>query len=198
MAAIELKPEQLGRALRGEAAKVAGALERGAMRAAHRGKARLIEATDEKGVTDMGQYKSSFKVAKGPGIGQYGHGATATLINEAPIAGIVELGARPHPVSEDGIIAIARWAERKLGVGAVHGPVHVRVHGPTGRVTTRKPRKSTEVSEAAMAVAQAIAWKIRHHGQKGRYIFADEIGRLTRFYREEVEKMLRKPRGGSR
>lgn len=32
--------------------------------------------------------------------------------NDAPHAGIIERGARPHPVSEEGRLAIRDWAER--------------------------------------------------------------------------------------
>lgn len=194
--AIELKPSQLGSALRAEARKVSGALERGALRSAHRGKALLVRETDAKGITDMGQYKGSFEVQRGVGLAQrLGAVPLVTITNTSPIAGIIELGARPHPVSKEGIEAIARWVERKLGTGLAAGPVRQQVHGPTGKVKFSKPRKPKAISEEAMEVANAIAWKIRHHGQQGRHVFGDAMGRIERYFAEEVERLLRKPSG---
>jgi hypothetical protein len=194
MAAIVIKPSQLGSALRGEARKVAGAIERGAIRGAHRGKAHLIAETDRKGITDMGQYRGSFQVFRGK-IGP-GRSALASIENHAPIAGIVELGARPHPVSKEGIEAIARWVQRKLGIVGVHGPVQQKVNAKTGKVTFKQPRKFVDITDEAMQIANAIAWKIRHHGQEGRFVFAEAKPQIERYFREEVERILREPPRG--
>ncbi len=170
-------PAQLGAALRREAKKVPALLERAALRAAHRGKARLVAATDEKGITDMGQYKNSFKVEKGPS------GEPAVLFNDAPMAGVIELGARPHPVSQAGIEAIAAWVLRNLSI-SVSGPIQ---RGSGGR---KKFTASVE-EQAAMGIALAIARKIRAKGQKPRHVFADELPTLRRYLKEEMERALR-------
>lgn len=73
----------------------------------------------------------------------------------------VELGSKPHPVSEEGILAIAEWAKRKLPLGQA-------VSLKTGR-----PLKTKGLDEAALSAAHAIAWKIRHHGTKGAFMFRD-------------------------
>lgn len=85
-------------------------------------------------------------------------GIVGTPLDYAPA---VELGARPHPVSESGILALAEWAKRKLPLGQA-------VSLKTGR-----PLKSKGVEEAALSAAHAIAWKIRHHGTKGAFMFRD-------------------------
>jgi hypothetical protein len=179
-----LTPEQLGPAMRREAKKVPALLTRAGIRAAQRGKARLVAATDEKGITDMGQYKNSFHVQKGA------KDIPAVLFNDAPMAGVIELGARPHPVSQEGIEAIAAWARRKLGLSQVEvsGPV---MKGAGGR---KKLARSVQ-NDIAMAIAISIARKIRHEGQKPRFVFKDELGNLRKFWREELERLLRTTKG---
>ena len=154
--------KQLSAAMRKEARKAPALLHRAAVRAAHRGKARLVAATDEKGITDMGQYKNSFKVERGP------KGEPAVLFNDSPHAGIIELGARPHPVSAAGLKALAEWALRKLDV---------------------------KDEREAMRVAKAIARKLAKEGQKGRFVFAENQELLGRYFREEFERLLRSDRG---
>lgn len=85
-------------------------------------------------------------------------GIVGTPLDYAPA---VELGSRPHPVSETGILALAEWAKRKLPLGQA-------VSLKTGR-----PLKSKGLDEAALSAAHAIAWKIRHHGTKGAFMFRD-------------------------
>lgn len=155
-------PAQLGKALAKEARKAPALLARAAVRAAHRGKGRLVAATDEKGITDMGQYKNSFKVER------LDEKTPAVLFNDAPMAGVIELGARPHPVSKAGREAITDWVRRKLG--------------------------KRDEKEAAR-IAAAIVRKIGRDGQKGRFVFKDEQALLTKYWREEMERALRGSKG---
>lgn len=85
-------------------------------------------------------------------------GIIGTPLDYAPA---VELGTKPHPVSEAGILAIAEWAKRKLPLGQA-------VSLKTGR-----PLKAKGVEEAALSAAHAIAWKIRHRGTQGAFMFRD-------------------------
>jgi len=67
-------------------------------------------------------------------------------------ARVIEYGCSPHPVSEEGVRAIERWAQRK-----------VRQNYTTKSGNERKRKlKETEARE----MAEAIAWKIRLHGQE--------------------------------
>jgi hypothetical protein len=69
-----------------------------------------------------------------------------------PYARVIEYGCSPHPVSEEGVRAIERWAQRK-----------VRQNYTTKSGNERKRKlKETEARE----MAEAIAWKIRLHGQE--------------------------------
>ncbi len=83
-------------------------------------------------------------------------GVVGTALGYAPA---VEHGAKPHPVSEAGILAIAEWAKRKLPLGQA-------VSAKTGR-----PLKIKGLDELALSAAHAIAWKIRHHGTPGAGMF---------------------------
>jgi len=69
-----------------------------------------------------------------------------------PYARVIEYGCSPHPVSEEGVRAIERWAQRK-----------VRQEYQTKQGNTRR-RKLKE--DEARDMAEAIAWKIRLHGQE--------------------------------
>ncbi len=85
-------------------------------------------------------------------------GVVGTALDYAPA---VELGSKPHPVSEEGILALAEWAKRKLPLGQA-------VSLKTGR-----PLKNPGLEAAALSAAHAIAWKIRHHGSQGAFMFRD-------------------------
>lgn len=175
-----IEEKDLARAMRREAKKVPRVLVVSGQRAAYRGKARLIAATDEKRIVDMGQFKNSFHVQKGA------HDLPAVLYNDAPMAGVIELGARPHPVSQEGIEAIAAWARRTMGLSQVEvsGPV---MKGSGGR---KKFARGVQ-DDIAMGIAISIARKIKAKGQEGRFVFHDELGTLRKYWREEFERALR-------
>ncbi|HPD09306.1 MAG TPA: hypothetical protein PKZ73_05790 [Methanomassiliicoccales archaeon] len=67
-------------------------------------------------------------------------------------ARVIEYGCPPHPVSEEGVRNIERWAQRKA-----------RIEYTTKSGNQRK-RKLKE--DEARDMAEAIAWKIRLHGQE--------------------------------
>jgi hypothetical protein len=165
MAEHVITEKQLSAALRREAKQVPQKLARAALRAAHRGKAHLIRRTKEKGITDMGQYANSFEVKKG-----LGDDDLATITNTAPHAGIIELGARPHPVSREGFERIREWVARKmLGISAT----------------------MADENEEVDRIAWAIVKKIERYGQAPRHVFKDEQEMLTRFWRVEFERALK-------
>ena len=106
-----------------------------------------------------------------------------------PYALPVELGTKPHPVSAEGILAIAAWAAHKLPLGQA-------VSLKTGR-----PLKNQGVEEAALAAAHRIAWKIKHHGSKGHFMFRDAFaanqGAIARRWRETVDTIVSRVWGGA-
>jgi len=151
---VRIDARQLGNAMRAERRDVRSAGEKAARAAAQRYKTFLVNETDRRGITDRGIYKNAWRVIPVPG--------GVLLSNDSPHAGIVEAGARPHPVSREGVEAIARWCVRKLGL---------------------------QRSEA-MSAAYAIADHIRRYGQKGQWIVRDTIGVARRFFGEEIVRIL--------
>jgi hypothetical protein len=111
----------------------------------------LVKRCRELGITDLGGYERGFRV-----VG-------TSVINDAPHAGIVELGAPPHPVSEDGVRAIAAWVRRKLR------------HSSQPRTKTGKFKTNVFSRDEADEIAEKIAWKIRHYGQEPRYVVRDAL-----------------------
>lgn len=91
-------------------------------------------------------------------------GNSVRVANTAPHAGIIESGARPHAVSKEGIEALAAWAVRKLGVSA----------------------------EESERVAYAIANGIAVRGQRGRFIFRDHMHLASRYFAEELGRIISK------
>lgn len=137
------------------------------------------------------------------------------MLVDAPHAGIIELGARPHPVSREGVEAIARWVFLKLH--AVQGPskktfdeksgkfrttvpkdrrkqISVRREGPVREVNgKRKGPGSYKVGydEASLQIAYAIAQKIKREGQKPKYVVKRHLPLASQYVAEECERLLR-------
>jgi len=86
------------------------------------------------------------------------HGWLGVVSTSLGYALPVELGTRPHPVSEEGILALAEWAKRTLPLGQV-------------MLKSGKPAKAKSIEDAALAAAHAIAWKIRARGTQGAFMF---------------------------
>lgn len=158
MASVTITPEMLPAAFRREAEKARRALKIGISRACMQGKRRLMRATREKDKSAFGQYYLSFKIRP---IGTDG---SMEIVNTAPHAGIIELGARPHPVSDEGIEALTRWVVLKMDV---------------------------EDDVEAKQIAYNIALKLMHHGQEPTYIFKDEMPRLREYLAQNTANALR-------
>lgn len=104
------------------------------------------------------------------------------LRNVAPHAGIVENGARPHPVSKEGIESIKKWAIKHLGFG--------KVRDTKGRFV-----KSTKVArdwldQEASQAAYGIAKKLEREGQAPTYFVRNQLLALTKIAKQKVEKAL--------
>ena len=159
MPTISIKPKQLASALRGEGKRVARAIVTGSYRAAQRFKAHLVDQCDARGITDQGVFKNAFRVVKTTG--------GATVSNDAPHAGVIELGARPHPIGAPVRALIAAWCVRKLGMDP----------------------------KDAARMAYFIGLKIEREGQKPTYIIRNNLPKAKVFFAEEVVRILNN-RGG--
>lgn len=171
-----IRIDQVGEFLHVTDANIRRCVEQAARAAAHRLKAHLVAETSRLGVVDMGIYKNSFVVRD------------KTVTNEAPHAGIIELGARPHKVSLQGVIAIAEWVVRKL---------RLRKERTTAqRSRSKDPTKTHSMRRLkwpeAMKIAWAIAKKIEREGQKPRHIMRDALPQARAFFHHELTRRLEK------
>lgn len=171
---IVIKPSQVGKQILGRSRAVRKAIARGAVKGAERGRAILVRKTP----TDQGQLRASWKVKRGRVTMLGRTSILATLLNDAPHAGIVEKGARPHPVSRAGIEALTQWAwrhRRELGIVTASG---------------RAARGKKAMAEAR-SVAFAIAAKIRREGQVGKFFVLKSLPALEKAMGREINRQIR-------
>lgn len=182
MADRTIKLSQLGAELEKHGRGVMRAVSRGVFLGAQFGRTRLVKATP----TDQGQLRNSWKVSRvrrGPGMAD-----DVELINEAPHAGIVERGARPHKVSAEGWASIYQWVlrhRRSLGLTTKTG--RLKPHRPKfGDVRTR-----TDVDPVIASITWAIVKKIEKYGQKPTFFIRNRVQEITELVQVEVERELR-------
>lgn len=147
------------------------AMHVGLRRAAHRGRGLLVQRAKERGKIDRGQYRAAFRVVREEGVRALDkrQGATYTILNDAPYAGVIELGARPHKVSEAGREAIREWVRRKVfGFSA------------------------SEADENAIVdqMTMGIVKKLEFKGQKGTFIVSDSLPALRDIVDEEISRAI--------
>lgn len=114
MSVIYLNQLELPKVLAAHEKHLPKAIAQGIRLAAHRSRTLLMR----KSPVDQAQYKNSWRVKENGGS------AGPSLVNDSPIAGVIELGARPHGVSKEGQAAIHAWVMRKLvsKSGKLKGP----------------------------------------------------------------------------
>ena len=161
MPTVEISAKDLGKALLREGQRVPGAVQKASIAAARRFQALLVRLTDDAGVTDTGALKNSWRAERTED--------GATVFSDCPYAGIIELGARPHPVSIEGQAAIKGWAMRKL----------------------RLSEKEAE------RVAFLICRKIREHGQEGHHIVQNALPMAIAYFGQELRRVLDQRAGGA-
>jgi hypothetical protein len=171
---ITLTPAQLTRRLREDARGAPGALARGINLSMQRGRARLVHESP----VDTGQYKNSWRVVKAGLTGTGGQ-----LRNDSPMAGVIEMGARPHNVSREGVEALTLWVRRQLG-GELR--LNLRAQSPGGQART------VDYEAQIRQIVRGIVHKLREHGQVGRWVVRDNLELLSRYLREEVERAVEK------
>lgn len=108
MPVVRIKAKDFAKDLKRRTLATNRAVADGMRLGAERAKGILIRRTP----TDTGRMRNSWKVrstgARRGGLREY------ELINDAPYAGVIEHGARPHSVNREGVAAITAWARRKF------------------------------------------------------------------------------------
>lgn len=143
---VRIPPGKLGAVLRQTAKDIPVALRGAMVVAAEHGRADLVA----KSPTNTGVFRNAWEVKKG---GE----SPASLDNSCPYAGIIERGARPHAVSQEGIESITEWAMAKLGLD----------------------------EKEAKAAAYGIAKKLEAEGQQGLFLVRDNLPALRKYLAEE-------------
>lgn len=113
----------------------------------------------------------------------------ASVENDAPHAGIIEKGARPHMVSQAGREALRRWVIRK-------GMVEIQIDkgknaGKFRKATVREVMEEhDELRSAVDKIVEAICLKLMHHGQKGHFIVEKTLPRAQQWFIKEHERQM--------
>lgn len=167
MSVIRTTPERVRKEIERNFRGSTKAVRRGALAAAHRGKTMIGHHTPG----DLGQLALSWRVQR------HGRGREiAALLNDAPHAGVVEGGARPHKVSPEGWWAIYEWVER-------HFPEAADEDGGTDQYGN---------DPGFSRVTWAIVKKIGREGQKATYFVRNKIPAFVRITQIEVGRELAK------
>ncbi len=178
MATIALTPKQLGPELRARARRTPGELTKAMLRSARQGQALLVRRTPK----DLGQAKAGWRVSQ-PIKGT--KGARVDLYNDNPYVGVLEEGARPHPVNMEGRIAIYEWVRRHYaGMRKMSGPLR-----PGEKRKMRRPAKSGAEKEI-LDITNAIIQKIRKKGQKGTHFVKNSMDDLVNDFSKNVNKQI--------
>jgi hypothetical protein len=142
--------------------------------------------------------KNAWQVRK-----QGGKGFTrVSLQNTAPYSGVLERGARPHPVSAEGWLSIFRWVLRNLADEiriskrkhfiATARRTNVAQIGP-GRFAVGKQSGGQRLAtnRVATQITNAIVWKLNKYGQVGRYFVRDSMPKITTWAHREIKRQLK-------
>ncbi len=149
--AIRLTPEEFPPEIRRRFRSLPGVIQRGIRAGTKEGERILAVRTPRATGTTAARWRVR-------GNRQTGY----SIHNAAPHVGILDLGARPHPVNKAGIRALTRWAQLVLGLDA----------------------------EAAKRAAFAIANKIRKQGAKPTYFVRDSMDDLKEAVRRNVSRRI--------
>lgn len=149
--------EELGATIAFDDMERRDAVKRGLYLAALIGEGIVSAATP----VDKGQAKNAWTAVP------TGYGAE--LFNDAPHAGILELGSRPHRPPLEPIL---RWVVRKFGTGK------------------KSFNDWSEIDSHLFGIAVAVVRNIEAHGTRPHYMVRNNLDKLARIAKREVEKML--------
>lgn len=144
---ISISPGSVGLVIRGHGKKVEQAVDR----AKPLTSARIVAFLKRISPVDQAHFKNAWQ------------GDANGVRNDAPHAGIIERGARPHGVSIEGQQAIAEWAQRKFGVD----------------------------EKEARSISFLICKKLKEHGQPGKYLVRNNLQQFLGWFQQEIERQLK-------
>lgn len=149
MPVVRIKAKDFARDLKRRTLATNRAVAEGMRLGAERAKGILIRRTP----TDTGRMRNSWKVR--PTGMQRGGLREYELINDAPYAGVIEHGARPHSVNREGVSAITAWARRKFP-SANDQQLRGIVWGIVNKIKRRGQRPTFFVRDSRSDIASAV------------------------------------------
>lgn len=196
---VSIDVTKLPEALKNDEMAVRNAIARGVSAGLWRGRAIMVRATP----VDQGQLRASWHVLRrvqaANGIPGSGQTTVAELHNDAPHAGIVELGARPHGLSPAGWMALYEWVRRHpdLWAGTTLNRKGQLVAGP--RQNNRRAR--TKFAGGVLRpyqgpdpviteVTNAIAMKLKREGQAPTYFIRNNLYRVGDAVAQEIKREI--------
>lgn len=199
MSVVTVTEAQLPTLLRWHAEGTARAIVRGVRRSMPKAKRHLVSVTPR----DRGDARRGWKVktAGTPTEVATGHGLIGSIENDAPYIGILEGGARPHPVSLEGQEAIYQWVLRHIRLVGSTTMGYAAVHASEiGKGTHRRKFGSVDGGEQlARRITYLICRKIRTKGQAPKYFVRDSMELIAEMCQRDVEaavvERMKKPGG---
>lgn len=180
---VSVKPGDVGAIYRAQSKRLPLVARAGLRAGAERGMT-LLKRRTPTGV--MGQMKNAWAIFPWGELGW-------RLDNSAPHAGIVEGGARPHPVSREGVEAIREWVSKILQLGShLVGPGKGK-EGPAqlvGRRLGSRERLSGVYDAEIDSITWAIVNALKVHGQEPKWIVRAVLDTLRRYAQEEMARAL--------
>ncbi len=180
---MQIRPDQVEGMIKARSDATRKALVRASNRAALRSQALMVRRTP----VDQGQLKNSWRVVLGSLAVTTAVQELAALVNDAPHAGIVELGARPHKVSAEGWAAIYLWVYRHRHL---FGFVTKSGRTARARATRGNVRARIDVNPELERITWGIVKRIEKEGQKPTFFVRDSLPVLNEILGEEVNKQI--------
>lgn len=187
-AVVAIDINKLPEALKKNEAAVRAAIARGIVIGAQAGRAILVRATP----VDQGQLRAAWRVEARLMSLPPGMSTPCRLVNDAPHAGIVELGARPHNINPAGWTAIYQWVRRhpELYTAPPMAPRMRRDKGGGRGASPFKPFWGPDPQ--IMAITNAIVRKIAREGQKPTYFIRKSLDAVQRVVLKQIAAELQR------
>ncbi len=211
-AVVRVSLATLGQRLLGDETLRQEAIRRGMASGADRGNALLVRKSRKH--NDQGQYMNSWHVPARK------NRDLVTVRNDAPHAGIIERGARPHGVNQEGREALLAWVLRNIAP-TTRGPLQANQAGQmafwnkaavskakkylrAGRVFDAKQlgkrsakslKNIHDVLDAAQAIVEGICRKLKAVGQEPLWIVRNNLDELRRLAGLEIRREIKTAAG---
>ncbi len=177
MATFTIKPGELGGLIRSQQKGTLEAIREGSEIAA----ARVVAYLKTISPVYDGVFKNAWQVMSATAKGLAG------VSNSAPYAGIIEAGARPHGVSQEGVEAIREWVRKTVTVVAT---APSKQHPQGGAKALSHDDANDAFAWWVDEITWAIVKKLKEKGQKGRWLVRDNIGKFGNWAGQEINDRI--------